>query len=52
VNLFVYALILIAIIRFMPTGLLGWFSASSIKAKFDKTLGLGKQRVGTGGEGR
>jgi len=38
VNLVVYAVILIAIIRFQPTGILGWYSGSSLKRKIGEKL--------------
>ncbi|GHV44995.1 amino acid ABC transporter permease [Synergistales bacterium] len=41
VNLLVYAMILILMIRFLPTGLLGWYSTSSIRVKVDRILAFG-----------
>ncbi|MEG1269573.1 MAG: branched-chain amino acid ABC transporter permease, partial [Oscillospiraceae bacterium] len=50
-NLLVYALILIVVIRFQPTGILGWYKTSKLKKKItvfldklDVKIARGKKR--------
>ena len=53
INLIVYAIVMILIIRFMPTGLLGWLSGSKLKKRLDAIMkrdGKGPELIDGGGE--
>lgn len=48
-NLLIYAVILIAVIRFQPKGILGWYETSNLKKKVDRALDAADRKL-FGGE--
>ena len=51
INLIAYAIAMILIIRFMPSGLLGWYGGSKLKKHVDKLLRPGKALLAGVSEG-